>query len=352
MVIWAAGVTALLSSTHANAMIQFDFFNLGRVPGYAQMSPRDINESGHIVGTVFNFGPGTPLGFDVKMTGGLNTDTNFQPFAINGTGIMAGAGTATLVGQRRLPNGTIENLGPGPGRAINNAGVIVGTDFGFGNIVQSYTWKPQGGYQTFGSSADRFVAEGINDNGKVVGIRYFNTANRRAAYWSQTTGFVDLAQNGNAFAVNAAGMVAGQGRSNNFDVAAIWQADGTQIIVGDLPGGTTLSLLRDINVKGAAVGYGSSAQGLRAVYWTQASGLTDLNTLTNLPVGWTLRDAVAINNRGQITGTAVNAGVNYLFRLDPVGLGSAIPEPATWAMLIAGFGLVGASLRRRRSALV
>lgn len=29
----------------------------------------------------------------------------------------------------------------------------------------------------------------------------------------------------------------------------------------------------------------------------------------------------------------------------------AVPEPATWAMLILGFGAVGASLRRRRSAL-
>jgi hypothetical protein len=29
----------------------------------------------------------------------------------------------------------------------------------------------------------------------------------------------------------------------------------------------------------------------------------------------------------------------------------AIPEPATWAMLIAGFGLVGAAMRRRQAAL-
>ena len=28
-----------------------------------------------------------------------------------------------------------------------------------------------------------------------------------------------------------------------------------------------------------------------------------------------------------------------------------VPEPATWAMLITGFGLVGASMRRRRAAL-
>lgn len=31
--------------------------------------------------------------------------------------------------------------------------------------------------------------------------------------------------------------------------------------------------------------------------------------------------------------------------------GPAVPEPATWAMLISGFGLVGATLRRRRPAL-
>lgn len=31
---------------------------------------------------------------------------------------------------------------------------------------------------------------------------------------------------------------------------------------------------------------------------------------------------------------------------------AGVPEPATWAMMIAGFGLVGASLRRRRRATI
>ena len=36
-----------------------------------------------------------------------------------------------------------------------------------------------------------------------------------------------------------------------------------------------------------------------------------------------------------------------------VGIGSSVvPEPASWAMLIAGFGLVGATLRRRRMAAI
>ncbi len=41
-------------------------------------------------------------------------------------------------------------------------------------------------------------------------------------------------------------------------------------------------------------------------------------------------------------------GLNFAFRDDA----AAVPEPAAWAMLITGFGLVGASLRRRRVSTV
>jgi hypothetical protein len=34
-----------------------------------------------------------------------------------------------------------------------------------------------------------------------------------------------------------------------------------------------------------------------------------------------------------------------------LGTGGAVPEPATWAMMITGFGMAGVSLRRRRSVL-
>jgi hypothetical protein len=39
--------------------------------------------------------------------------------------------------------------------------------------------------------------------------------------------------------------------------------------------------------------------------------------------------------------TDPNASINYVF--------AAVPEPSSWAMLIAGFGLVGAAARRRRA---
>jgi hypothetical protein len=44
-------------------------------------------------------------------------------------------------------------------------------------------------------------------------------------------------------------------------------------------------------------------------------------------------------------------GVAETHNLDNLSFGSAVPEPAAWAMLITGFGLVGAVARRRRMAV-
>jgi len=52
-----------------------------------------------------------------------------------------------------------------------------------------------------------------------------------------------------------------------------------------------------------------------------------------------------------ITGDgAAGLPAGFGVRLDSVG--SAVPEPATWAMMIGGFGAVGAVARRRRPTLV
>ena len=51
-------------------------------------------------------------------------------------------------------------------------------------------------------------------------------------------------------------------------------------------------------------------------------------------IGW----AVMIVDRGWVENTAI----------DNVSIGG-VPEPASWAMLIAGFGLTGAAMRRRRA---
>jgi hypothetical protein len=52
-------------------------------------------------------------------------------------------------------------------------------------------------------------------------------------------------------------------------------------------------------------------------------------------------------------GTVFDSGIYEGGAFDMIQIGSAgvIPEPATWAMLIAGFGFVGSALRRRREPL-
>lgn len=47
-------------------------------------------------------------------------------------------------------------------------------------------------------------------------------------------------------------------------------------------------------------------------------------------------------------GTIINTGSSAMFTLD---YESVIPEPATWALMILGFGLVGVAARRRKASV-
>lgn len=73
--------------------------------------------------------------------------------------------------------------------------------------------------------------------------------------------------------------------------------------------------------------------------------------------GGTLTDAATGASVCGVTGQAAS-GFNYLRGITfdacvPAGPGpgggAAVPEPATWALMIAGFGMAGAGLRRRRA---
>ena len=51
---------------------------------------------------------------------------------------------------------------------------------------------------------------------------------------------------------------------------------------------------------------------------------------------------------GAFSSLRLTSGTNA-FEIDNVAVNSAVPEPATWAMMLLGFGAVGFSARRRRS---
>ncbi|TRW15348.1 PEP-CTERM sorting domain-containing protein [Glacieibacterium frigidum] len=111
---------------------------------------------------------------------------------------------------------------------------------------------------------------------------------------------------------------------------------------------------RGINNFGTVVGFGQAIDAdtgdlgpVTGLIWffngTGYDGFL-LDSLVDLPAGYTTYAAQAINDAGQIVGFGDTPdGVQRGYLL------SMVPEPATWALLIGGFGMVGTALRRRRA---
>jgi probable HAF family extracellular repeat protein len=102
--------------------------------------------------------------------------------------------------------------------------------------------------------------------------------------------------------------------------------------------GGPYSLAYDINDSRQIVGEAYLSEDVDHAFVYADGIMTDLNTLTP-GSGWTLTQARAINDLGQIVGYRINpSGQEHAFLLTP------IPEPAGLSLLV----LAGLSLLRRR----
>ena len=71
----------------------------------------------------------------------------------------------------------------------------------------------------------------------------------------------------------------------------------------------------------------------------------------NASVSFTWENAMGDHFSSLIADTCPRQNDACAFSRDVFKVGGAVPEPATWALMLAGFGLVGSAIRRKRVAL-
>jgi hypothetical protein len=77
----------------------------------------------------------------------------------------------------------------------------------------------------------------------------------------------------------------------------------------------------------------------------------DTTGATRTDMGWTPFTYNFVADGGTTTLSFTSSiGGAYGAALDAVSVSDAVPEPATWALMILGFGAIGGAMRRRTAA--
>jgi uncharacterized membrane protein len=274
----------------------------------------------------------------VGITETATADPNHEPWSC-GAFIARAPGTSCVGFVWR--NGTmtaLPTLGGANGFAagLNNRGQVVGwaenttrdptcDTTGAGQVLQfkAVVWEPNGQVvqlPAFHGDPDS-AAVTINDQGQVAGISGLcgqavgGVSANHAVLWDNGT-VTDLGNHlGGAgwntpLSINNEGVIVGFTNVSN-DVgnptfrAFLWTSSaGKEISLGTLPG-DAISEAQSINDDGQIVGisFGVGFKHPRAVLWVNGVP-TDMNSLPLTGASLLLTDAAAINNRGEITGTA------------------------------------------------
>jgi probable HAF family extracellular repeat protein len=295
--------------------------------------PRDINNSGQIVGHSENF---VALRWDRpdKLIILPNFGEHTRALAINGAGLAVGGWSG---GHNSFPKYWDKDAHQDP--------------FGlpYGGVELPVLGGTSGG--PIGS------ANGVNQAGVIVGGSGLDSSvPSRATLWRnyafpQDLGTLAADSGSEAFAINNADVVVGDSTGGmGFYRAFLWTASDGMIDIN--PGADDSSVALAINDSNWIVGsFGpkvSGSKGDRAALWRANAEMDDLNSLVDLSHSnfSRLSTAVDINALGEIIGTGRGRdSAIHAFLLTP------IPEMQTWSCMLIGLILVGyVAERAKRTA--
>lgn len=203
--------------------------------------------------------------------------------------------------------------------------------------------------------------QAMNNRGQVVGTAaidstdFFNPT--RSAILFESGVLQNLGNLGGliseAYDINEAGQVVGMSETipdfKSGEPHPFLYQDGTMVDLGFLGSGIRAAAL-GLNNAGLVVG--SSEWNIdfpddRHGFLYAGGSMVDLNTLIDPASGWTIVSARDINDAQQILAFACREGICGDVRLDLIG--SPVPEPHAWIMVLAGLALMGSRRRRRPS---
>lgn len=336
--------------------------------------PASLNNSGQVAGVYggsefitgsFITGPNGVGFIDL----GTLTGTGIVPYAsdINDLGQVVGSsgGSGPLPIFITGPNGSgMSSIGlGGSAYGINNTGQVVGTTYFAGGPLYPHAFITGSnglGASDLGTLGGKYSsAYGINNSGQVVGFSSILGEMATHAFITEPegVGMTDLGTLGGkdsyAYKINDSGQVAGSSNAaDGYLHAFITGHNGTGMIdLGAM--GADVSSAYSINNLGQAVGVAYFDCNCPRASFVYSDGvMVNISTLDVVAAsGWTDIRAFDINDNGQIAGYGFLHGVPRAFLLSGaddkeffrnyVETPIAIPEPSTYALMLAGLGVLG-----------